>query len=212
MKSISLLKKFLAVLLFVILSVCCIWTLAACGDTGDDTGGDNGGNAGNTDDTGGSDDGGSTDEEITFSIYGRFEYNDDGSTVDSYGATWVCYIDTGNKFHFYGTLDHDDGTSSYVEFEGQVVATNGYTLQCAQVMFFSYIYHGVEYDPSESGASQVTSDYKNNWMDNYGTSNFYMYLVRTTNDTSETGYAGTFYVEDGWDLSEGVWDLDPTAT
>ncbi len=83
-------------------------------------------------------------------------------------------------------------------------------VQCAQVMFFTYKYHGVSYNPSESGASAVTSAYKNAWMDDHGTNEYKIYLTRTSNDTTDTGNAGTFRAEDGWDIAEGVWEHVPT--
>ena len=44
--------------------------------------------------------------------------------------------------------------------------------------------------------------------------NFYIELTRTSNDTSETGNAGTFkaYRDDyEYDLDMTLWDFDPTA-
>lgn len=148
-------------------------------------------------------------EELVYDIHGTFTYEKDGSTTDQNGATWICWIDSGNKFHFYGTLEHDDGTTSTVEYEGQVTNVDGYELTGHQVMFFNYTYHGEAYDPKECGASDIVSDYKAARIDDYGTQEFLFTLNRTSNDTEEGGNAGTFYAEDSWDLGEGIWDFVP---
>ena len=190
MKEKSTYKVLVALILAIALAFACMAVLTACGDKAPEEE--------NTPPA----------EEIEYSIYGNFTYEDEtGKTTDSYGASWRCWVDTGNKFHLYGTLPHDDNTTSTVEFEGQVVNVQQYELYCAQVMFFTFTVHGEDGDLD--AAKAVTSAYKEEFSLEYGDSNFYIDLVRTTNDQTETGNAGTFsarHADDEWDLSEGVWD------
>lgn len=201
-------KKFVTMLLAALLAIGCMFALAACDTSGSSESGDTNSSSNSGDNSGDN----SADEQIEYSVYGNFQYLDEnGSDTDSYGASWRCWVDTGNKFHLYGTLPHDDGTTSTVEFEGQVTYINQYNLTCHQVMFFTFTYHGEENDDYFAGAQAVVSAYKEALAEDYGESTFTIVLNRTTNDTSETGYAGTFYAEYaaaniGWDLSEGVWD------
>ncbi len=195
-------KKTIAMLMSALVTLGCAGALVACGDGKTDKPADDN----------------PPKEEIQYSVYGRFTYEKDGKTKDDKGATYECWVDTGNKFHIYGTLAHDDGTTSTLEFEGQVINITQYTIACAQVMFFKYTYHGVEYPAGFNGpVAAVTKAYKNAWAEEYGDSNYDIMLVRKTNDTSaakfeDTKVCGTFYAEDGWDLAEGVWEFDPTAT
>lgn len=192
-------KKTIATLLSAVVALGCAGALVACGDnTKPDNKPDN-----------------KPQEQIEYSVYGRFTYENDGKDKDDAGATYECWVDTGNKFHIYGTLAHDDGTKSILEFEGQVVNITQYTLKCEQIMFFKYEYHGVEY-PTGGPGNPVTKAYKDAWEDEHGNREFEIYLVRKNNEVSgatreDCGISGTFSVQEGWDVAEGVWEYDPTA-
>lgn len=185
-------KKIISVFVTAILAVASLFALVACG------GGEDKKPEGNNDPPA---------QEFVKDVHGRFRY------TDAKGATYEFYIDSGNKFHVYGTLKHNDNTESYLEFEGQVtnMVVNEMYVECAQVMFFKYKYHGVEYDPTESGVKNATKTYKDTWADDHGSSEYKVYFTRTSNDVSDNGNAGTFRPEDGWDMAEGVWDFVPTT-
>lgn len=138
-------KKFFAVFCTAVMSVACLFAFVACGDKKEEN----------------------PPEELIADIHGRFTYEENGNSKDANGATWEFYIDSGNKFHLFGALAHSDNTESYIEFEGQVtnIVMSEMYVECAQVMFFTYKYHGVAYSPKDSGASAVTSSYKSAWKE-----------------------------------------------